>query len=289
MNRSWARSLFRLSGAHTMHDISYRAEVFPSIGPRNAYLHWLLLRRPFPVRLGPTYSGLVWFVTLLAVLAYLFTAGHSVLTYAPLYAFLLFTFLDFLVFLPIAFHKSRADGMDVLLLAAPLSTRDVVSSLRLWAYKMNFPHVLPTVALLVTAALVIALTTSTRHAASGRVTLVGDVLALLPLVYVTHRFFLATGLVLASLPRWVTYSGLTLVAWVVPVLWGAYWLSLTVAPPLFEYWQVTSVLTSFDPRPFPSPPAATYILMSLLLLIPVCLEEWSVPRLMEISRRGAWS
>lgn len=137
--------------------------------------------------------------------------------------------LDFLWFTPLALQDLKSQSHLQAIYHSPVETSQILKDLRRWAFRINFNHLGPPLALL-TIAGGFALVTFQKESGWNQNTFqdIPEIvfLNLIPIpavIFSMWIFFLVTGLASAGLPRWSVRSGLILLGWIIPVLTITFW------------------------------------------------------------------
>jgi len=293
---------------------------------KRIYYQWLEYIKPFPIRLDRVVMPVLWTITgLLAVGMLLWFAGSSspywfsisgIRTFstpianAVMYgiagvAFLslwVLMFNDFLYIGPLIIQKDTDKGFFPSLSTAPVSTNEILWDLRKWMMVLSFKHMLPGIFMGICVAVMLL---AMEYILYWNREIIPDVLRLytynyfLPIVIGYTGiwiFFLTTGLAAASLPRWVSLTGMSMIFWVVPILAAVVYVVVLqaeeVAMILFGNDVIEMdnffILGPNSNREIDMVPLAGAITGFVLLMVPSIFLTLITPSIMDRRRKGSW-
>jgi len=145
---------------------------------------------------------------------------------------IIFTLLYFLYYTPMAIHEDARSSTLDFIFASPVPTGEIVSNLRRFMAIQSIRICIPTLAWIV-AMFLREWAQNGMHWSDWSDLTDWDVLG--PVIFISITaislwwMILEVGMVSATLPRYVTVTGMMFLLWIVPVLvlifWGGYWVA----------------------------------------------------------------
>ncbi len=248
---------------------------------KHVYLEWLKLRRPAPERWDPGYTGIFWALGFLLVIS----APTGSVFWTGIFAIpiaLLIIIIDLLFFMPRCIHNNFKHLMGNYILSTPISTAEIIQDLRIWGISISIKHLLPMLLLIIIYFISLCVYLQRIDPSQS--------IAVFPAIflffYILFRALLGASIVAAALPRWVTSTGLFLVGFVTPVIFGGMWLSWWLVGEIYVIWETACVPGMGFQSPYSCPFTLGFSAVTLFLLLPITIMEKTALRLLELRRQG---
>lgn len=245
--------------------------------PRRNYLRWLNHRSAPPTGYGgfllviycigiPLLLGLSFFKTdLLMLISYSPEFGSILLLLIPV----LITSIDFLYYLPRAFHDDLRTGHAQELLVTPITNSEIISDLKYWMISINRGHIGLYVILIILISIVGVLLTPW--------------LIIYPILgALIWKLILDLGVLTAFLPRWWFRLGFSIILLILIFIGSTYFgLFMTRLIPYIKLPEENTILDAINWSKF-------LCLVSVPVILLILVITWSIPKVAEMRRRGVF-